>query len=101
MLTSDELVTQITRYLADFRLDTALFVFFAYVIADMLYARYTLAIMKLQSVPAATTGAVMYFLLATGILSYTTNPLYLIPLILGSWVGTFLTVEKERRKVLK
>lgn len=97
----DNLLQQITLYGADFQVSTALLVFVAYVVADMLYARYTIAITKLHAARAATTGAVMYFLLAVGILSYTDNPLYLFPLVLGSWVGTYVTVEIERKKMLK
>jgi hypothetical protein len=44
------------------------------------------------------TGAIMHFILALGVLSYVQNYLYIIPLALGSWVGTFLVVNREQKK---
>jgi hypothetical protein len=97
----DYFVDRIFVWWSTFDLLTGALVFFAYLALDMLYAHYTFAITKLRSARAATTGAIMYFLLAIGILNYTDNPLYLIPLVFGSWVGTYVTVESERRKMLE
>lgn len=93
-------IEQLTVFSSDFSLLTALFVFAAYVVVDMLYAYYTLAVNRLEPGRAATMGSLMYFLLAVGVLNYTNNPLYLFPLVLGSWLGTYVTVEIERRKKL-
>ena len=79
----------------------ALSVFLAYVIVDMLYAKYTLLVNQLRPAVAATAGALMYFLLAVGVLNYANNALYLVPLAIGSWVGTYFTVERERKKSLR
>ena len=94
-------IEQLTFFIADFSMLTAFFVFAAYVVVDTLYAYYTLAVSRLEPARAATTGALMYFLLAVGVLNYTHNPLYLFPLVLGSWIGTYVTVELERRKKAK
>ena len=90
-----------SAYIASFNIITASVVFFAYLIVDALYAKYTIAVGKLESGKAATYGSVMYFLLAIGILNYIHNPLYLFPLALGSWVGTYVTVEMDRKKKLE
>ena len=71
----------------------AIGVFVAYALVDGLFAYYTIAVVKRNAVRAATTGAVMYFLLALGVLSYVNNYWYIIPLALGSWLGTFLAVK--------
>ncbi len=68
-------------------------VFFAYVLVDGLYAYYTITVVKREAVKAATTGAAMHFLLALGVLSYVKNYFYVIPLAMGSWLGTFLVVR--------
>lgn len=97
----DALINQLQVLWSQFNILTALMVFLAYLVIDMLYAHYTFSVTKLQASRAATTGALMYFLLAVGVLNYTHNPLYLFPLVLGSWIGTYLTVEFERRKSVK
>jgi heme A synthase len=82
-----------------FHLGTALFLFFLYIVIDMLYARYTLEVTALRPVRAANVATFIYLFLAVGVLNYTANPLYVGPMVLGSWVGTYVTVEWERRKV--
>ena len=73
-------------------------IFFVYIVIDALYAYYTLEVTKRNPYAAATAGAFMYFLLAIGVLNYVHNFLYLVPLALGSWVGTFGMVQRERLK---
>lgn len=85
-------------YWAEFSWVVALMVFLAYIVLDILYALYTLAVNRLQPARAATTGSLMYFLLALGVFSYTHNPLYVISLVLGSWIGTYVAVLHELKK---
>ncbi len=82
---------------SSFNLEIALGIFIAYIIVDGMYAYYTLQVTKRKPFSAATTGALMHFLLAVGVLNYVQNYLYLIPLALGSWIGTFLVVKKEQK----
>lgn len=79
----------------------ALLVFCAYFVIDILWARYTYAVVNMKAVPAATIGSAMYFLLAFGVLNYTENFLYLAPLVVGSWLGTYLVVKWEQAKKSK
>lgn len=95
----ETLLQQFGALWASFSWVIALLVFVAYFFVDMLYAYYTLAVARLLPSRAATTGAIMYFLLAVGILNFTQNPLYLLPLALGSWCGTYWIVSRERKKV--
>lgn len=77
----------------DFNLLLGLGVFAAYVLVDGLYAYYTMAVVKRDAISAATTGAAMHFLLALGVISYVKNYAYIVPLALGSWLGTYIVVR--------
>lgn len=80
-----------------FDVRVAIVVFVAYAAVDALYAYYTIAVTTRRPFAAANTGAVMYFLLAIGVLNYVQNFLYLIPLALGSWIGTFVVVRNSKK----
>ncbi len=95
------LQNDIAGYYAEFSWLTALMVLWAYIVLDILYAYYTIAVARLLPARAATTGSIMYFLLAVGVVNYSHNPLYLGSVVLGSWIGTFAVVEFERRKKAK
>jgi len=82
----------------DFNIRLAFAIFFAYLVVDGLYAKYTLHVMQYRAFSAATIGALMHFILAFGVLNYINNYLYIIPLALGSWVGTFIVVSQEHKK---
>ena len=75
----------------------ALGVFVAYILVDGLYAYYTIAVVKRSAISAATTGAAMHFLLALGVISYIKNYWYIIPLAMGSWLGTYLVVKYSKK----
>lgn len=71
--------------------------FIVALILDAVFALYTLAVTKHQSVKAGILSALIYILSAFGILSFVNNKLYVIPLSLGAFFGAFLIVEKEKR----
>ena len=73
-------------------------VMLAYLIVDAMYAYYTLAVAQTKPVHAATSGALMHFLLALGVLSYVENYLYIIPIAIGSWFGTYIIVRRAQSK---
>lgn len=91
-------MTNIIAAWDSFNFTTALLVFIAYILVDALYAYYTIQVTKKSPYTAASAGACMYFLLAIGVLNYVENHLYLIPLALGSWIGTFVIVKREQDK---
>jgi hypothetical protein len=88
----------ITNEWSHFSFGVALFVFCAYVVVDALYARYTIAVTALNPYKSANSAALIYFFIAIGVLNYTQNYLYVIPLVLGSWVGTFSYVSRMLNK---
>jgi hypothetical protein len=77
----------------EFSFTTATILFLTYVIIDMLYAYYVVCVTKKLAVRAASCSMVIYSLLAFGVVSYSQNIWYLIPLASGAWLGTFLTVR--------
>lgn len=81
-----------------FDLKLAVVIFVAYLVVDVLYAQYTLNVVGLKPYSAATMGSLMYLIIAFGVLNYINNYLYILPLICGSWIGTFIVVERARRK---
>jgi hypothetical protein len=77
----------------DFSWYTAAFVFVVYVVFDVLYALYVLFVSQKRAAAASVTGSMLYSLGAVGVMSYTHNVLYLIPLSLGAFVGTYIAVK--------
>ena len=75
----------------------AVVIFVTYITIDMLYAYYILCVARKKSLAAANCSAVIYSLLAYGVISYSENVLYIIPLASGAWLGTFLTVKFEHK----
>lgn len=84
----------------DFELGSAVLVFFAYILVDGAYAYYTLAVASLRPKTSATVGSLMHFLIAFGVLNYVKNYLYVIPLVLGSWLGTYIVVKYSKDRKL-
>lgn len=83
---------------ANFSGYVALGIFFAYVAIDILYVYYTLYVTRLRAVAAANTSLLIYLIAAVGVINYVGNYLYIIPIALGSWVGTYITVYWEKKK---
>jgi hypothetical protein len=80
----------------------AFLILFAYTITDALYAKYTLDVANYNEYKSASIGVVIHFFIAFGVINYTQNWLYIFPLAIGSWFGTFFMVRRERlRKVKK
>ncbi len=87
-----------TELLRNFDFGIATLVFAAYLVIDALYAQYTYAVVKKKPMQAANVGFIMHFLLAFGVINYVGNFLYVVPLALGSWLGTYLVVRNEKGK---
>lgn len=80
----------------DFSYSTAALIFCVYVVVDMLYAYYIMCVEERSALKAAAVSSVLYSLLAFGVVSYSKNILYLIPLASGAFVGTYITVRWKR-----
>jgi len=77
---------------------TAFLVTMAYIVVDALYALYTIHIQKGNAVKAASVGAGMYALMAYGVITFTSQPIYVIFVALGSWIGTYVIVKWYNKK---
>lgn len=71
-------------------------VFLATLSIDALYALYTIRLVEKKALQAATFGSLIHVLTAFTVISYTQNYFYLIPLLLGSFVGTYLVVKHSK-----
>jgi uncharacterized BrkB/YihY/UPF0761 family membrane protein len=77
----------------EFSYITAASIFATYVVIDMLYAWYIMSVNKKRALTAAFLTAIIYSLLAFGVVSYSKNIYYLIPLASGAFTGTYLMVK--------
>lgn len=94
----ETILTAFTESVSNFNWMIAGGVLIAYFIVDAMYAYYTLSVSRLNAFASANTGAVMHFLLALGVLSYVQNFLYIFPIAVGSWLGTFYILKRESKK---
>ena len=79
--------------MTDFSWLTAATIFATYVVIDVLYAWYVICVGARRAAAAACLTAAIYSLLAYGVVSYSANIWYLVPLASGAFVGTYLTVR--------
>lgn len=80
----------------DFSYTTGTMIFVTYIVIDMLYAWYILCVGRRKAFTASALSSVIYSLLAFGVVSYSQNIMYLIPLASGAFLGTYLTVRFKR-----
>jgi uncharacterized membrane protein YfcA len=83
----------------------ALLVFLLTAVMDALHAVYTKAVASNQAGRAATFGSVIYLISGFAVIQYTQNHVYLVFMVLGSWIGVYLSVKahilSEQRKSAK
>jgi hypothetical protein len=76
----------------------AIGLFFASAALDAVFALYTVAVIKNKALTAASWSFLTYLLMAVGILNYVENKLYIIPLSLGAFAGSYVIVKRESDK---
>lgn len=67
-------------------------IFVLYATIDSIFALHTLSVVEGRKLYAANTGSFLYLLVAIGTISYTDNPWFIVPMVLGSWVGNYCTI---------
>jgi uncharacterized membrane protein YhaH (DUF805 family) len=70
----------------------ALAVFGATIVTDAVFVFFTAAVASRHRFRAANWSAVWYLLAAVSVISYTSNPIYVVFAALGSWVGAYLSL---------
>jgi hypothetical protein len=68
-------------------------VFVATLCIDALYALYMMRLSEKKAFQSALFGSLIHILTAFTVISYTENYIYIISLVLGSFVGTYITVR--------
>ena len=68
----------------------------ATLVTDAFWALYMIHVTKKNPVLAASYGSLIHVLTAFTVISYTKNYLYLIPLVIGSFAGTYLVVKYQK-----
>jgi hypothetical protein len=68
-------------------------VFLATMCIDALYALYTIRLTERKALQSATFGTMIHLFTAFTVISYTKNYWYILPLLAGSFLGTYITVK--------
>lgn len=92
------MIENISSHWQSFSLLTAAMIFFAYMLVDALYAYYTQMVIKKDPLKAANFGSAIYFISAIGVLTYIDNYLYIVPLVVVSWFGTYIVVRNDLKR---
>jgi hypothetical protein len=82
--------------MGDFNLGTAGIVFVTYFLIDILYAFYVIYVGKRDAVRSALASSALYSLAAYGVITYSRNIIYVLPLALGAFLGTYVIVKFKK-----
>lgn len=80
----------------DFSINAALLIFLTYFVLDMFYAYYILCIESRQNLMSSFMAGMITSLSAFGVVSFSKNMLYIIPLFLGAFAGTYFTMKLKQ-----
>lgn len=83
---------------SDINLITWISLFVVYLLIDILYTQYVMAIAKLNAFWASNISVLLYILTAYGTIEYVQNYWNIIPIVIGSWLGTYVTLRYEIHK---
>jgi hypothetical protein len=82
--------------MSEFSWATACLIFITYVLIDILYAWYIIAVGKRQEVQAAVASSLLYSLAAYGVITYSRNITYIAFLAAGAFLGTYIIVKLKK-----
>lgn len=74
----------------------ALLIFSATFITDAIWALCVKYVADKKALKAANYGTFLYLTSAYAVLIYTKEPIYLVPSLMGAWLGTYLTVKYSK-----
>jgi len=81
----------------EINITTWIILFCTYLVFDILYVLYIQAVNEYKALKASFLGVFMYLLTAYGTIEYISNFVNVIPIILGSFIGTFVTLKLGKR----
>lgn len=76
-----------------FNWGVAFLLFITYIAFDFLYAIYYIFVAKKQAFLAASTGVVMYLLSSFATIVYLKNFWYVLAIVMGAFIGTYVAVK--------
>lgn len=82
--------------MGDFNLVTASIVFVTYFLIDILYAFYVIYVGKRDAMRSALASSALYSLAAYGVITYSRNIMYVLPLAAGAFLGTYVIVKFKK-----
>lgn len=82
----------------DFGFLWAVGLFIFYLLVEMLDSSLTFSLTQHKSIQSASVTFILYTTLAIEIAAIVSNYLYIIPIAFGAALGSFVTVEYEKRK---
>lgn len=82
--------------MGDFNFTTAAIVFVTYFLIDILYAFYVIYVGKRDAMRAAFASSALYSLAAYGVITYSRNIIYVLPLAAGAFLGTYVIVKFKK-----
>lgn len=67
-------------------------------VTDVCWALYTKSTATDKAFPAACWAVALFVLGAVTVVSYTTNPVLLIPAAVGAFIGTYIAIDGGKKK---
>lgn len=77
----------------EFSWGIALILLFGFIAYDFIYAIYYIFVSKKNAFMAANSACALYLIGSFSTVAYLGNLFYLIPIILGSYIGTYIAVK--------
>ena len=71
----------------------AIALLFGFILYDFLYAVYYIFVSKKMAFMAANTACALYIIGSVSTIAYLGNYYYLIPIFIGSYIGTYVAVK--------
>lgn len=82
----------------NFDILTAIVIFITYIVIDIVYALYVIYVEKRDAFKSGLCSSIIYTLGSYGVITFSKNPWYIIPLATGAFLGTFITVKWQKEK---
>ena len=91
-------IMTLAEALDKFNVLIAIGLFVLYCFVEFLDSSLTFHITKHKSLKAANTTFVLYIIWGIEVFAFISNYLYTIPISMGAWLGSYLLVEREKKK---
>jgi uncharacterized membrane protein YfcA len=75
--------------------------FVLYIALDAIYSNYVFSLNRLHAVNTANFSAALIFLTGLATFEYVHNLWYLLPMCVGAWIGSYVSVRVEKKKKKK